>query len=1173
MIHQLPSLPRSAISVVCGIVATLIVLASCSGAVSSPPKSTNVSDGADLAAAAPSVSDDSPSAGGKATLSVTVRNVGATASPATTLRYYRSPDATITTSDTPVGTAEVAALPASRSTVESVELTAPAAPGIYYYGGCVDAVAGEADTTNNCSGGARVTVQTIALTGAEQEDLAVTTPLVSDSSPAGGSGFTLSVTVRNAGGAAGEATTLRYYRSTDATITASDTEIGTEAVAALAAAGGGSHSVDLTAPTTPGTYYYGACVDATAGEADTTNNCSASVPITVPEPQRPDLAVMSPSVSHGRPVTGTGFTLSATVSNDGDRGASASTLRYYRSTDATITASDAPVGTNVVAELAAAGSSSHSVHLTAPGTPGTYYYGACVEAVADESDTTNNCSESVEVVVQNAVTEPTGQPDLTVTDESVSDRRPITGTSFTLSATVRNGGDGAAAATTLHYYRSSDATITTADTQVGTDAVGALGAAGSSAASIVLTAPATAGAYYYGACVDAVTAESDRADNCSSSVRVDVEEPKRPDLRVETPGADDTSPETGATITLSATVTNAGDARSPATTLRYYRSTDATITTADTQAGTDDVGALAASGSSAESISLTVPTTAGAYYYGACVDAVTDESDTTDNCSASVTVDVEEPTYPDLQVGTPTVNNSSPETGATFTLSATVSNTDDGESPATTLRYYRSTDATITTSDTPAGMDIVGVLAGSASSDQSVDLTAPDTAGTYYYGACVDAVTGESDTTNNCSASATVTVAEARQSGATVEITAEDDKEWAPVGDEVDLSVLVLDDGGEEITDASVSWSSSDTSVATVDSSGVMTAVGVGTATLTATLSGSATQSVAPRLRVSSGAVVKAEEPVAGSIEMVVVERASRVEVSPDSLSFDSVGQIITLTATVYDQNGTVMEPRYLVWSSNDTNVVSVPQWYEGSVRAIAEGITTVSVTANASATGTAAVTVTLPTARVTAAPNSLTFESLGVSKSVTIKAFDENGDEDEDATITWSVDETPDLTGVPAGTQDIFVITVENETGGLKVTAEGNGSASVTVSSGDLESALFLVNVSQKAASIELAPSSESLSVDGTATLSATVKDANGHSIPIHNGATSGLVVVSWTTSNSGVAKVIGSNYSTTTSSGETRIDNEGVTATVTAITAGTATITGRTGEFSATATITVTE
>ena len=141
------------------------------------------------------------------------------------------------------------------------------------------------------------------------------------------------------------------------------------------------------------------------------------------------------------------------------------------------------------------------------------------------------------------------------------------------------------------------------------------------------------------------------------------------------------------------------------------------------------------------------------------MDGVTDESDTTNNCSASVQVNVEEPKYPDLEVGTPTVDDTSPQTGATFTLSATVSNTGDGRSAATTLRYYRSTDATITTSDTQVGTDSVGTLAASGSSAESISVTAPATAGAYHYGACVDAVTDESDTTNNCSSSVKVTVA------------------------------------------------------------------------------------------------------------------------------------------------------------------------------------------------------------------------------------------------------------------------------------------------------------------------------------------------------------------------------------------------------------------------------
>ena len=158
----------------------------------------------------------------------------------------------------------------------------------------------------------------------------------------------------------------------------------------------------------------------------------------------------------------------------------------------------------------------------------------------------------------------------------------------------------------------------------------------------------------------------------------------------------------------------------------------------------------------------TAPSTAGTYYYGACVDSVTGESNTTNNCSSGVTVTVAVATAPDLVVGAPSVDDSSPTTGASFTLSATVRNQGSGSSAATTLRYYRSTDSSITSSDTAVGTDSVSGLSASGTSDESIDQTAPSTAGTYYYGACVDSVTGESNTTNNCSSGVTVTVAVAR---------------------------------------------------------------------------------------------------------------------------------------------------------------------------------------------------------------------------------------------------------------------------------------------------------------------------------------------------------------------------------------------------------------------------
>ena len=115
-----------------------------------------------------------------------------------------------------------------------------------------------------------------------------------------------------------------------------------------------------------------------------------------------------------------------------------------------------------------------------------------------------------------------GNPDLIVESPSVDDNTLTAGQSFALRATVRNRGNASAAATTLRYYRSTDATISTGDTEVGTDAVGALAVSGSSAESISLTAPSGEGTYYYGACVDNVNSESNSDNNCSSGVSVTV---------------------------------------------------------------------------------------------------------------------------------------------------------------------------------------------------------------------------------------------------------------------------------------------------------------------------------------------------------------------------------------------------------------------------------------------------------------------------------------------------------------------------------------------------------------------------------------------------------------------------------------------------------------------------
>ena len=443
----------------------------------------------------------------------------------------------------------------------------------------------------------------------------------------------------------------------------------------------------------------------------------------------PDLVVNTPSVSASAPEAGARFTLNATVRNQGNGSSASTTLRYHQSGDSTISTGDPEADTDYVSRLDAGQSGDEEVSLTAPSTPGTYYYGACVEAVSGESDTQNNCSSAVSVNVGAAPT-----PDLVVDTPTVSASAPEAGARFTLDTTVRNQGNGSSASTTLRYYQSGDSTISTGDPEADTDYVSRLDAGESGDESVSLTAPSTPGTYYYGACVEAVSGESDTQNNCSSAAAVNVGAAPAPDLVVDTPTVSASAPEAGERFTLNATVRNQGNGSSASTTLRYYQSGDSTISTGDPEADTDYVSRLDAGESGDESVSLTAPSTPGTYYYGACVEAVSGESDTQNNCSSAVAVNVGAAPAPDLVVETPTVSASAPEAGARFTLNATVRNQGNGSSASTTLRYYQSGDSTVTTGDPEADTDYVSRLDAGESGDESVSLTAPSTPGTYYYG-------------------------------------------------------------------------------------------------------------------------------------------------------------------------------------------------------------------------------------------------------------------------------------------------------------------------------------------------------------------------------------------------------------------------------------------------------
>ena len=133
----------------------------------------------------------------------------------------------------------------------------------------------------------------------EGPDLIVQSPSVSVAMLTPEQAFTLQVTVHNQGDEQAAATMLHYYRSNNSTITASDTEVGTDAIDALDASATSAASIALTAPTgiSPEVgIYYGACVASVSGESNTDNNCSSAVRVTVSgqetseEADEPDLA-------------------------------------------------------------------------------------------------------------------------------------------------------------------------------------------------------------------------------------------------------------------------------------------------------------------------------------------------------------------------------------------------------------------------------------------------------------------------------------------------------------------------------------------------------------------------------------------------------------------------------------------------------------------------------------------------------------------------------------------------------------------------------------------------------------------------------------------------------------------------------------------------------------------
>ncbi len=145
--------------------------------------------------------------------------------------------------------------------------------------------------------------------------------------------------------------------------------------------------------------------------------------------------------------------------------------------------------------------------------------------------------------------------------------------------------------------------------------------------------------------------------------------------------------------------------------------------------------------------------------------------------------------------------------------------------------------------------------------------------------------------------------------------------ELSALGGTVQLTAEVRDQNGRTMAGATVTWASNAASVATVDAAGQVTAVGNGTATITAATGG-----------------------VSGTVAVTVAQAPDSVALSPSEATIAALGDTVRLTAEAFDANGHAVVGVEFSWESSAASVATVDS--AGLVTAVAGGAATITAQA-----------------------------------------------------------------------------------------------------------------------------------------------------------------------------------------------------------------------------------
>jgi subtilase family serine protease len=214
------------------------------------------------------------------------------------------------------------------------------------------------------------------------------------------------------------------------------------------------------------------------------------------------------------------------VKNQGLLNAGTLNVGFYLSADGQITTADTLLGRATLMSLGAGVEQTVSVTGTVPATlsGGTYFVGA----IADSTNSVLESDEGNNSLAGNSVNVTRLYPDLSVVSVS-GPSAGLTGQAVPVTVTVRNLGPGSVAASYLYVYLSRDATITAADTRIGTYTVPALPGDASQTVTVNGSIPGSlaAGSYYLGAVADALSmvAESNESNNALTGGTFQVSSP------------------------------------------------------------------------------------------------------------------------------------------------------------------------------------------------------------------------------------------------------------------------------------------------------------------------------------------------------------------------------------------------------------------------------------------------------------------------------------------------------------------------------------------------------------------------------------------------------------------------------------------------------------------------